>query len=287
MSVSARTEGIDHKHSTASLLQQEIKVQLHLILDLAETLRKDEIVPHSIGTSLFSSQSPSTSAASTRRTSETRTSRDEQPYPHQDNHTVQPRLASMPSVQNMLSPSEVSSRRDSHAENSPDGPASRAMSRAGSEAGPSQVPASPRSPSFRSEDDFIDIRSGEGLKVVTSPGERVEQGHIRYQEGDKKPATAIIQPEQAFNFMTTFRASKLDLLHFLEPYEDDKEETWIMLPSGERIRPLGTIQLRWYPSHTRSVTLKFFVLPRWEEPKIVLGAPFVAKRGALRKAKEG
>lgn len=112
---------------------------------------------------------------------------------------------------------------------------------------------------------------------MTSPEKRVEQGHIRYRDGDKIAVVAKIKPEQAFNFMTTIRASKLGLLGFVQPHEDDDEETWIMLPSGKRIRPEGTIQLRWYPRQSRSITLQFFVLSGWWEREIVLGGQYVAK----------
>lgn len=112
---------------------------------------------------------------------------------------------------------------------------------------------------------------------MTSPEKRVEQGHIRYRDGDKIAVVAKIKPEQAFNFMTTIRASKLGLLGFVEPHEDDDEETWIMLPSGKRIRPEGTIQLRWYPRQSRSMALQFFVLSGWWEREIVLGGQYVAK----------
>lgn len=88
---------------------------------------------------------------------------------------------------------------------------------------------------------------------------------------------AKIKPEQAFNFMTAIRASELGLLDFVQPYEDSDEETWITLPSGTRIRPDGTIQLRWYPRQSRSITLQLFVLSGWWEREIVLGAQYVAK----------
>lgn len=112
---------------------------------------------------------------------------------------------------------------------------------------------------------------------MTSPEKRIEQGHIRYKAGDEIAVIAKVKPEQAFNFMTTIRASELGLLGFVQPHEDDDEETWIMLPSGKRIRPEGTIQLRWYPCQSRSVSLQLFVLSGWWEREIVLGEQYVAK----------
>lgn len=196
---------------------------------------------------------------------------------------VLPRLPSVSSLHVLPSRSEVSSRTRSRARTPPEAPANGAVNRAESEARPSQAPVTPvapvapRSPSIRSEGNFIGVYSGEAFRIVASPEKRIEQGHIRYQDGDKIAVVAKIKPEQAFNFMTTIRASGLGLLDFVQPHEDDDEETWIMLPSGKRIRPDGTIQLRWYPSQTRSITLQLFVLSGWWEREIVLGAPYVAK----------
>lgn len=285
MSVTAGTDEIDHKHSTSSPLQhQQIKAELHVFLKFSKTLRKTETVPHSsrMSPDTSPSPSPSTLTASTRRTSETRTYTGEQPIPRRDEPPVSPRLPStgMPSVQDIPGrpgASEVSSTARSHARNSPESPTSSVVSRAVSGAGPSQGPAPPRSPSIRSEDGLIGVYSGEASGNLTSSEEQREQGHIRYGDGEKMPVVGKVKPEQDFNFMTTFYASELGLLDLVQPYEDSDGEIWIM-PSGEKIRPHGTIKLRWYPRQSRSLPLKFFVLSRWREKDIILGAPFVAKK---------
>lgn len=283
MSVSAGTDSIDHRHSAASLLQhQQFKTELHELLKVSRSLRETETIPHSnrMSWDISPSRRPSTSTASTQRTLGTRAPRGEQPIPRRAELPVSPRLRSMPSVQDMPGrpgASEVSSTTRSHARDSPESPTSSVVNRTVSGAGPSQGPAPPRSPSIRSEDGLIGVYSGEASGVLASSEERIEQGHIRYGDGEKMPVVGQVKPEQAFNFMTTFYASELGLLDFVQPYEDGDGEIWIM-PSGEKIRPHGTIELRWYPRQSRSMPLKFFVLSRWREKDIILGAPFVAKK---------
>lgn len=92
--------------------------------------------------------------------------------------------------------------------------------------------------------------------------------------------TAKIEPRQRFNFMTGWIATELGLLNSVQPLKGGDKETWIMLPSGTRIRPDGTIQLQWYPPEapdTRPINLHFFVLSKWWERQIILGAPYVEK----------
>lgn len=281
MSLSTGTQGSDQGHSTTSL-QQEVEFKLHLVLKLSRTLRKTEVVPRSSRTSLSPSPSPSpnpsrnASAASTRRPLETRTHRGEQPIPRQVDHPAPHNFLAVPSTQDVPSRSEASSRPQSQARNPPEFPASSAASRAGSEAGPSLVV--PRSPSIRSEDDFIGFRSsGEGLRIVMSSEHQKVQGRIRYGDEREVDVVAKVEPDQNFNFMTSIRASELGLLDFVQPHEDDDKDTWIMPPSGERIRPDGTIQLRWCPRQSRSIRLQFFVFSGWWERDVVLGAPYVEK----------
>jgi hypothetical protein len=117
---------------------------------------------------------------------------------------------------------------------------------------------------------------GEAFEILVSSEERIEQGHVRYGGGEKKSVVGKVMPEQDFNFMTTFCASELGLLDLVQPYEDGDEAIWTM-PSGTRVRPHGTIELQWYPHQSRSMPLKFFVLSRWRDKDIILGAPFVAE----------
>lgn len=279
MSVSTGTQGSDQGYSAASL-QQEIDVKLHLVLKLSRTLRKTEEVPRSSRTNFSTSPSlnpsPNTSAASTRRPLDTRTHRGTQPLPRRVDHPVPPNPFPVPSVQDVPSQSEVSSRPRSHARNPPEFPASRAVSRTGPEAGPSlEVP---RSPSIRSEDDFIGVRSsGEGLRIVMSSEQQRVQGRVRYGDERELDVVAKVEPDQNFNLMTSIRASELGLLDFVQPHEDDDKNTWITPPSGERIRPDGTIQLQWCQRQSRSIRLQFFVLSGWWERDIVLGAPYVER----------
>lgn len=270
VSVSAGSEGINYNYHAASQQQQEIKIQVDVILDLAETLRTTGEIPQLSRTRLSRSPSPSPSnSAASSRTSDSRTNDGEQSVPQPDGPPMIPRLPSVSSLHVLPSRSELS---HGHARS-----ASSTLSRAGSEPRPSRAPVVPRSPSIRSEDDFIGVHSGEGLRIVTSPEKRIEQGHIRHKDGDKIAVIAKIKPKQAFNFMTTIRASELGLLDCVQPHGDDDEETWIMLPSGKRIRPDGTIQLRWYPRQSRSVSLQLFVLSGWWEREIVLGEQYIAK----------
>lgn len=108
-----------------------------------------------------------------------------------------------------------------------------------------------------------------------SPEQRTEQGVIRYRDEDEWLVAAKIEPQQSFNFMTGFVATELGLLDFVQPLKGEAKETWIMLPSGTRIRPDGIIQLRWCPAQSRPISLQFFVLSKWWERQIVLGAPYV------------
>lgn len=278
MSASARIEGVDHTRPTTSLQQQDIKVQLRVVLDLAGSLIETEMVPLSSRMmSPSTSPSPTISATSIRGTPEIGFQEGLHPSLRRDDHSMpRRRLSSMPSIENRRAsnPSEMSSETRSSAS---EGPASRAVSMTGPNGGPTQATVRLRSPSIRSEDGFIGVHSREAFKVVASPEVRVEQGHIRYQDGEKIAVLAKVKPDQAFNFMTTFRASELGILELVQPHEDDDEETWIMLPDLTRIQPHGTIQLRWYPQQSRSVPLQFLVLPRWSETEIVLGAQYVAK----------
>ncbi|POS70883.1 hypothetical protein DHEL01_v210722 [Diaporthe helianthi] len=293
--MSAGTDGPNQKYSKASLLQhKDIEAQLHILLKLSRTLRKTETVPQSGQTSLNTGSSQSlnarSSVASTQGPSETRHYRDdsdEQYIPQRSDTLSPPMLPTMPSAQGIPGASEVPSRTHSHGKNSPAAPMSRAVSLEESEAGPSQALVPFRRPSISSEDDFIGVHSGEALRIVVSPAQQVLQGNIKHRDGDKLPVVAKIEPEQAFNFMTVIRASELGLLGFVQPYEDDDEETWIMLPSGERIRPEGTIQLRWCPRRSRSIPIQFFVLSGWWEREVVLGGPFVAKEEHYAKRRSG
>lgn len=290
MNVSAGIEEVDHGYSTVFGQQLDTEVQLHCILKLARSIRRTERVPKSSRTDSSSgpSRSLSTSAANTRGTSEIGTHEGEQPIPQPD-CPDRPMLSRQPSVSSphvLPSRSKVSSRTRSHGRKPREAPVNSAVTPAELEAGPPQALAATRSPSIRS-DDFIGVHSGKAFKIVTSPEKRIEQGHIRYQDGDKIAAVAKIQPEQAFNFMTTIRAHELDLLGFVEPHEDDDEESWIMLPSGKRIRPDGTIQLQWYPRQSRSITLQFFVLSGWWEREIVLGAQYVAEEEHYAERRRG
>lgn len=282
MNVLAGTDGPDHRRSEASLLQhQHIEAQLHILLKLSRALRRTGTVPQSGQTSLNTCSSrssrPRSSAASTPGPSGTSNCRGEQFIPRRDDNAVPPGLPITPSAQDIPGPSKVPSRTHSQTRSSPAAPSSRAVSREGSEAGPSQALVRLRSPSIGSEDNFIGVHSGEAFRVVASPAEWVEHGHIKYKDGEKIAVLARIKPDQAFNFMTTFRASELGLLEVAQPHEDGDQETWILLPDGTRIQPHGTIQLRWYPRQSRPIPLQFLVLPRWSEAEIVLGAQYVAK----------
>lgn len=291
MNVSAGIEEVDQEYSTVFGQQLDTEVQLHCILKLAKSIRRTERVPQSSRTNSSSgpSRSLSTSAATTRRTSKIGTYEDEQPIPQPDplDRPVLPRLPSVSSPHVLPSRSKVSSRTRSHGRKPPEAPVNSAVNPAELEAGPPQALAATRSPSMRSDNDFIGVHSGEAFKIVTSPEKRIEQGHIKYQDRDKIAVVAKIQPEQAFNFMTTIRASELDLLGVVQPHEDDDEETWIVLPSGKRIRPDGTIQLQWYPRQSRSITLQFFVLSGWWEREIVLGAQYVAEEEHCAERRRG
>ncbi|KAG8169089.1 hypothetical protein KVR01_001838 [Diaporthe batatas] len=242
---------------------------------MAGTLVGTETVPLSIRVprpSQRPSPSPITSEISTRRAPESRFQGGLHPSLRRDDHSIPP--GQRPQNRRVPNPSETSSGNQSSV---PEGPESSAVRMAGPDDGPSRDLVRLRSPSIRSEDDFIGVHSREPFQVVASPEERVEQGHIRYQDGEKIAVVAKIKPDQAFNFMTTFRASELGLLELVQPHEDGDGETWIMLPDGTRIQPHGTIQLRWYPRQSRSIPLQFLVLPRWSEAAIVLGARYVAK----------
>lgn len=265
------------EYSTGSFVQDEIELNLHLVLNLARTLRKEGMVPASIR--------PNLSSAASRRTSEIRTSRGEQSTPHLREHPESLRGPSLTSLRQVLGPSDVPSRTNSRVNDDSDPAENRASNEAVSEAGPSQGPAVPRrrTPSIRSEDDFIGVRSSkEALRIVMSPNQHMVQGKIKYKDDPQLSVAALVEPEQDFNFITRFRASKLGLLDYVHPHEDDNEDSWIVTPSKRKIRPHGTISLRWYISQSKSISLHFIVLEYWRNREIVLGAPFVEKERYYR-----
>lgn len=279
---------VGHDDSTDSFLQQEIENNLNDLLELTRTLRKKERVPSSTRVN----SSMGTLVTSTRRTWQNAMDRGEQSIPRPNQQPVPPRLPSMSSLQDVPRGSEGSEH--SHVGNASKASASRASSQAGSEAGPSQaqIATRRRTPSIRSEDDFIGVigvrSSGENLKIVTSSERSIVQGRIRSPDERELLVKAVLVPEQGFNSMTNNCASEMDLLGFVEPHEDDNEESWIVSPGGRRIRPDGTIQLRWCPVQSRSISLQFFVLPSSWERQIVLGAPYVKKTEYYaRRRKEG
>lgn len=276
MSVSAGAEGIDQKYSTVFGQQLEIEVHLHRILKLATTIRKTETVPQSSRTnpSLSPSRSLSTSAASTRRTRDSRTYVVEQPDPRPEDQTPVETYRACPRCHRKHIPVRG-------ARNPPEARVINPNDQARSEARPSRAIVAPRSPSICSEDDLIGIpSSGDDLRIVVSPEQREIQGKITNRAKDEYLVTAKIEPRQRFNFMTGWIATELGLLSSVQPLKGADKETWIMLPSGTRIRPDGTIQLQWCPPEapdTRPINLQFFVLSKWWERKIILGAPYVEK----------
>lgn len=146
-----------------------------------------------------------------------------------------------------------------------------------SEAGASQTLFLRRTLSIHSEDEFIGAPSREALKILVSAEERVVQASIGYGDSDKLAVVAKIQPEQACNFISAFRASQLGLLDFVQPRGDDDKEIWIMLPSG-KVRPDGTVRIRWYPRQSGSFPIQLFVLSGWRNKRLFLGRLLLSKK---------
>lgn len=124
----------------------------------------------------------------------------------------------------------------------------------------------------------------ETLKMMASNSAHRVQGYIEGGDGRQRSVTAILEPEQTFNFMTDKKASELSLLDDIEPYtvEEGGVTTWIESVGGRRIEPLGKIQILWsmaQQSHhdLNAFSLQFWVFPYHPERDLVLGGPFVSK----------
>lgn len=108
-------------------------------------------------------------------------------------------------------------------------------------------------------------------------------GYIGKSDGEHRLVTAILEPEQKFNFMTDKMASDLSLLDSLEPYTGEEEvETWIASVGGRLIMPVGKIEVQWATTqqHRLSIntfSLQFWVFPYHPERPLVLGEPFISK----------
>lgn len=138
-------------------------------------------------------------------------------------------------------------------------------------------------PRVDTESEFIDVRSSnEVLKMVVSNGYQRFPGQIERQDGSWQEVTGILEPEQEFNFMTATRASDLGLLEKVDPYTGEDGQAWIESCSGERIRPTGTLWVKWKAPQSKPISLFFWVSPHGPERDLVLGEPFVRKRSFYR-----
>lgn len=121
------------------------------------------------------------------------------------------------------------------------------------------------------------------LKIKASRSAHRVQGYIIDGDENERLVTAILEPEQTFNFMTDKMASDLSLLNSIEPYTGEEEvETWIESVSGRMIRPLGKIQVQWATGQQsrlafNSFSLQFWIFPYHPERALVLGEPFIIK----------
>lgn len=150
-----------------------------------------------------------------------------------------------------------------------------------SSAGSSQV----RRFAIREGSDFMRVRALSNiLKMEASRSAQRVQGYIEDGDGRQRSVTAILEQVQAFNFMTTNKASELSLLGSIELYTGEEEvETWIESVDGRRIEPVGKIQVLWSmrqqsPLGVNAFSLEFWVFSYHQERDLVLGEPFISKR---------
>lgn len=121
------------------------------------------------------------------------------------------------------------------------------------------------------------------LYMTASGSAQKVSGYIGKSGGKQRLVTAILEPEQKFNFMTDKMASDLSLLDSLEPYTDEQDvQTWIKSEGGRWIMPIGKIELQWAlmqpPRHAiNTFGLQFWVFPYHQERALVLGESFVSK----------
>lgn len=121
------------------------------------------------------------------------------------------------------------------------------------------------------------------LRMVASENYQRFLGQIERRDGSWQHVTGILEPEQTFNFMTDFRASKLGLLGRVHLYTGEDGQTCIETLSGKRIRPTGTLWVKWrVTSQPRPISVLFWVFPYGSERDLVLGEPFVRKRDSYR-----
>lgn len=279
----------------------EWKKDIKHVLELARAIRETGTVPTHL-----SAESPRTSTATTSSRTKSRTVEHSVQDPDDQIRGTVPPEADEPgqgSQASELTPPETSSKPPSAVE-------TRTTSQPSSEAGPSQALAVvPRStPSSHSErrsragserssgideerlshvngeSDFIDVRPTNNVfEMKRSQYPRRIQGSM--ERGDKvmQDVTALLEPEQDFNYMTVAQAGELGLLSSIDQYtgEDGQDETWIESYSGRRIKPTGTIQVPWKAPQSRRTSLFFWVFPYHGKRNLVLGDPFVRKTKRL------
>lgn len=139
--------------------------------------------------------------------------------------------------------------------------------------------ANPReAPRVDIESDFIDTKPlARVLELVESRDYCLVSGLIERSNGSWQPATGVLEPKQTFNFMTEHRANDLGLLGSAEQYTGEDGDVWIKAPSGGKVNPIGTLQVRWRATQSRPITLLFWVFPNDRTRSLVLGAPFENK----------
>lgn len=146
---------------------------------------------------------------------------------------------------------------------------------------PNPLPA----PTHSSESEFIDVRPlQEILQLVSSQESKRIQGRLERLDGSWAPVVGIYEPEQTFNFISDALVSELDLLSKVEQYTGEEGGVrWVESPHGRRIRPTGTVQIRWERPQLRPSMLTFWVFPYHEKRSLVFGEPWAHRSRYMRR----
>lgn len=104
---------------------------------------------------------------------------------------------------------------------------------------------------------------GDDLQMVTSLDALALHGPVDNGSGALRRVVAFLEPERAFNVMTVQKASELSLLQSIEECTEEGAQTMIKTAEGRLVKPFAKAVVRWLwgPSPFVSFSLEFWVVP--------------------------
>lgn len=149
---------------------------------------------------------------------------------------------------------------------------------------PSEAPADSKQfdrNTGRESSDFMSVRVLPNvLKMKVSRDAYGTSGYIEDGNRTLRFVTAVVEPEQIFNFMSYRKASELSLLKAIKPYTEEKTaKIRIKTVYGSLVKPLGKVMIHWATRQENHsvLSLEVWVAPFEGERSLVLGEPSVSK----------